>query len=92
MRETPNVWDWLNRRRTVKFWLLAGAAVVVVLLEVGAVRAAVEWWGVPQRACGPGCVEYGPPLSSGVPALAYMVGLFALATVLVWLAARAYRD
>ena len=85
-----HVWNWLNRPRSVKFWLLAGGAVVAVLLEVGAIRAAVEWWGVSYRTCGPGCVESGPPLSSGILALAYMVGLFTLAAVLVWLAARAY--
>ena len=73
----PNVWAWLNRPRTVKFWLLAGAAVLAVLLEISAILTAVERW---------------PPPNSGVEAvaLAYMVGLFALAAVLVWRAARAY--
>jgi hypothetical protein len=85
------VWGWLNQPRTVKFWLLAGAALVVVLAEIGEIRAALEWWGVQARSCGAGCVALAPPLSSGVPALALIVGLFALAAVLVWLAARAYR-
>lgn len=86
------MWGWLNRPRSLRFWFLAGAAVVAVLLEVGAVRAAVGWWGVPDWTCGQGCLEVAPPLGSGVLALVYMVVLFALAAVLVWLAARAYRD
>ncbi len=86
------MWAWLNTPRRLKFWLLAGAAVVAVLLEIAEIRAAVEWWGVPFRACGQGCVEDGPPLSSGVPALAYMAGLFAVAALCVWRAAQAYRN
>jgi len=74
-----------------RFWVFIGATVLVVLLLIGEVRAAVDWWGVPYRTCGPGCVESGPSLSSGVPALAYMVVLLALGAIFVYLAIRARR-
>jgi hypothetical protein len=86
-----DVRDWLNRPRTVKFWLLAGAALVVVLLGIGQVRTAVDFWGSDSRSCGPNCVEVAPPLGGGVLSLVVGVGLLALGAVLVWLAARAYR-
>src|SRR2546421_5390827 len=86
-----NVWTWLNRPRSVKFWLLAAAAVVVVLLGIGQLRTAVDFWGGDSRSCRPGCVVLAPPLGGGVLSLAVGVGLLALGAVLVWLAARAYR-
>jgi membrane protein implicated in regulation of membrane protease activity len=84
------VWAWLNRPRTVKFWLFAGGAVVVVILLIAEIRAVVVWWGVQARSCGPNCEVLAAPLSNGFPALAYMVVLFVLAAVLVWRTARAY--
>jgi len=75
----------------VRFWVFTGAAVLVVLLLVSEVWQVADWWGVQQRACGPGCVESPSPWSEGVTALAYMVGLFALAAVFVWRAIRARR-
>ena len=74
-----------------RFWVFIGAAVLAVYLEISEVWAAVDWWGVPYRTCGPGCVASGPPLSSGVPGLAYMVGLFALGAIFVYLAIGARR-
>jgi hypothetical protein len=85
------VWNWLNRPRTVKFWLLVGAAVVAVGFGIGQVRTAVDFWGGDSRSCGPGCVELAGPLGGGVLSLAVGVGLLALGAVLVWLAARVYR-
>jgi hypothetical protein len=76
----------------VKFWLLVGAAVVVVLLGIGQVSTAVDFWGSDYRPCGPGCVEAAAPLGGGMLSLAVGVGLLALGAVLVWLAARAYPE
>jgi hypothetical protein len=78
-------------RSVERLGVFLGAAALVVLLEIGEVRAAVDWWGVPYRTCGPGCVESGAPLSSGVPGLAYMLVLFALGAIFVYLAIRARR-
>jgi hypothetical protein len=86
------VWDRLNRPRSVKFWLLALAAVLAVGFEIGQIRTAVDFWGSSSRSCGPGCGEMAGPLGGGVLSLAVGVGLLALGAVLVWLAARAYRE
>jgi hypothetical protein len=77
----------------VRFWVFLGAAVLAVLLGINAVVTAVEWWGDPINACPgqPNCGQLSPPLSSGVPALAYIVGLFALGAIFVYLAIRARR-
>jgi hypothetical protein len=74
-----------------RFWVFIGAAVLVVLLLIGEVWQVVDWWGVPFRACGPNCVTSPSPWSQGVPALAYMVVLFALGAIFVCLAIRTRR-
>jgi len=74
-----------------RFWAFIGAAVLVVLLLIGEVRQVVDWWGVPFRACGPGCVELPSAWSEGVPAVVYMVVLLALGAIFVYLAIRARR-
>ena len=76
----------------MKFWLLSGAAVVVGLLLISEIWEVVDWWGVHTRSCGAGCVALSSPWSHGVPAFAYTAVLVSLAVVLVWRAARAYRD
>ena len=84
------MWEWLNRPRSVKFWLLAAAAVVVVPFGWGQVVAAVDSWGAPpQCRYVLGC---GRAASPAVDHLAVGVALFAVAAVLVWLAARAYPE
>jgi membrane protein implicated in regulation of membrane protease activity len=80
--------DWLHRPRTVKFWLLLGAAAFVALFAVNQVYEYIHWWGG-SRVCSDRC--FPPPWSQGVLAFAVIVVLFALAAVLVWRAARAYR-
>jgi hypothetical protein len=77
--------------RLTRFWVFIGAAGLAVLLLIGEVRQVVDWWGVPFRACGPGCVVSPSPWSQGVPALAYMAFLFALGAVFVYLAIGARR-
>jgi hypothetical protein len=79
----------------VKFWLLLGAAVLAVLAGIRSVYTAVEWWGGPRPDSGPPHGPPGvvvpPPLSHGVPAVAFIVGLFVLGAVFVSLAVRARR-
>ena len=72
-----------------RFWAFIGAAVLVVLLLISEVWEVVHWWGVPWRACGINCVTSPSPWSQGVPALAYMLVLFALGAIFVYLAIRA---
>lgn len=86
------MWAWLHRPRTVKFWLLAGGAVVAIYFEVSEIWNVVDWWGVNTKICPgePNCEELRPPISRGVPAFALIAVLFVLAAVLVWRAARAY--
>lgn len=80
--DTPNVWAWLNRPRTLKFWLLAAAAVLAAPFDVGAIRTTVRLWS--SQPWGSQSKDY--------IALAASVVLSAIVAVLVWLAARAYRD
>jgi hypothetical protein len=75
------VWAWLNRPRTVKFWLLAAAAVLAVPFDVGAISTTVRLWG--SRPWGSQPKDY--------IALAASVVLSAIVAVLGWLAAGAYR-
>ena len=77
----------------MRFWVFIGAAAAAVLLGINGVVGAVEWWGGDTKAC-PGeanCVEMAPPFTRGVPAVAYIGGLFVLGAVFVYLAIRARR-
>ena len=88
------MWVWLRRPRSVKFWFLAGGAVIAIYLEVNEIWNVVDWWGVNTKACSgePMCVALRPPFSRSVLAFALIAVLFGLAAVLVWRASRAYRN
>ena len=77
----------------VRFWVFTAAAVLTVLVGINAVVNTVEWWGVYTKACPgePNCAAGPPPLSHGVPALAFIAVLFALGAISVYLAIRARR-
>lgn len=91
LRHNPAVLKWLNRPRTVKFWLLVPAAMVVLFFGYAEIKNAVEFWYGPTRPCGPNCVEMAGPPGGGIPSVIAGVVLLALGAFLVWRAARAYR-
>ena len=72
---------WFRTPLPLKVWLFSAAAVPVVLLEVGALRVAVDvLWNVPHP------FPWVKVLLGG----AYIVILFALGAFLIWRAIQAY--